>query len=116
VHRGRVLPEAGSGGDPQDPAIEAIIEVPESVTSQSRHSLVLRGSPPHGKLVIPLEPAPQRGCRAGDPAGEMSEWLKEHAWKLLWPFATACYRFRLPLRSQPLSRDRVYSVDRCKPQ
>jgi hypothetical protein len=28
----------------------------------------------------------------------------------------ACYRFRLLLRSQPLSRDRVYSIDRRKPQ
>ena len=34
VQRGRVLPEAGNGGDPQDPEIEAIIEAPESVTSQ----------------------------------------------------------------------------------
>ena len=116
VHRGRVLPEAGSGGDPQDPAIEAIIEVAESVTSQSRHSLVLRGSPPHGTLLIPLEPAPQRWCRAGDPAGEMSEWLKEHAWKLLWRCAMACCGFRLPLRSQPVNGDRVYSIDRRKPQ
>ena len=35
--------------------IKAIIDVPESVTSQSRHSLTLSGSPPHGKLLIPLE-------------------------------------------------------------
>jgi hypothetical protein len=46
----------------------------------------------------------------------MSEWLKEHAWKLLWRFAMACCRFRLPLRSQPLNRERVYSIDRRKPQ
>jgi hypothetical protein len=25
--------------------------------------------------------------------GEMSEWLKEHAWKLLSRSAMACYRF-----------------------
>ena len=56
VQRGRVLPEAGNGGAPEsgDAEIEAIIEVPESVTSQSRHSLVLQGSPPSGKLLIPL--------------------------------------------------------------
>jgi hypothetical protein len=68
VQRGRVLPEAGNGNGGA-PEIDAIIEVPESVTSQSRHSLTLSGSPPHGKLLIPLN-------------GEMSEWLKEHAWKL----------------------------------
>ena len=54
VQRGRVLPEAGNGNS-GDPKIEAIIEVPESVTSQSRHSLTLSGSPPSGKLLIPFE-------------------------------------------------------------
>ena len=56
VQRGRVLPEAGkgNGGDPQNANIKATIDVPESVTSQSRHSLTLSGSPPHGKLLIPL--------------------------------------------------------------
>src|SRR5205809_5787574 len=42
VQRGRVLPEAGNGNG-GDPEIEVIIEVPESVTSQSRHSLTLSG-------------------------------------------------------------------------
>jgi hypothetical protein len=57
VQRGRVLPEAGNGngGDPQNAEIKAIIEVPDSVTSRSRHSLTLSGSPPHGKLLIPFE-------------------------------------------------------------
>jgi hypothetical protein len=52
-----VLPEVinGNGGDPQNAEIEAIIDVPESVTSQSRHSLLLQGSPPSGKLLIPFE-------------------------------------------------------------
>ena len=51
-----MLPEAGNGngGDPQNAGIKASIDVPESVTSQSRHSLTLSGSPPHGKLLIPL--------------------------------------------------------------
>ena len=39
----------------EDPPDKAIIDVSESVTSQSRHSLVLSGSPPHGKLLIPFE-------------------------------------------------------------
>ena len=41
--------------------------------------------------------------------------LKEHAWKLLWRFATACCRFRLPLRSQQLNGDRVSVIDHRKP-
>jgi len=57
VQRGRVLPEApnGNGGDRQNAEIKAIIAVPESVTSQSRHSLTLSGSPPTGKLLIPFD-------------------------------------------------------------
>ncbi len=57
VQRGHVLPGArnGNGGDPQNAEIKAIIDVSESVTSQSRHSLTLSGSPPHGKLLIPFE-------------------------------------------------------------
>ena len=52
VQRGRVLPVTGNGNgaepDSGDAEIEAIIEVPDSVTSQSRHSLTLSGSPPSG--------------------------------------------------------------------
>jgi hypothetical protein len=33
--------------------------------------------------------------------------MKEHAWKLLWQSATACYGFRLLLRNQPLNGERV---------
>jgi integrase len=36
------------------PAIETLIEVSEELTSQLRHSLLLRGDPPSGKLLIPL--------------------------------------------------------------
>jgi hypothetical protein len=35
--------------------IDAVVEVSDAVTSQSRHSLRLSGSPPSGKLLIPLE-------------------------------------------------------------
>jgi hypothetical protein len=57
VQRGGVLPKAGNGGDSEigNGEIQAIVEAPESVTSQSRHSLTLSGSPPHGKLLIPFE-------------------------------------------------------------
>ena len=60
VQRGRVLPVTGSGtgngadAEGGDAEIEAIIAVSDSVTSQSRHSLLLQGSPPSGKLLIPL--------------------------------------------------------------
>src|SRR5207247_3791095 len=56
VRRGSVLPAASNGnGNTDGPEITAIVEVPENVTSQSRHSLLLQGSPPSGKLLIPLE-------------------------------------------------------------
>ncbi len=35
--------------------IQTVVEVGDDLTSQSGHSLVLRGSPPAGKLLIPLE-------------------------------------------------------------
>jgi integrase len=61
VQRGRMLPVTGTGngGDSEggdDAEIEALIKVdaPEGVTSQLRHSLLLQGSPPSGKLLIPL--------------------------------------------------------------
>ena len=58
VQRGQVLPMTGNGNgaDPDggDAEIEAIIDVPDSVTSQSRHSLLLQGLAPSGKLLIPL--------------------------------------------------------------
>ena len=55
AQRGRVLPDSGNNGDqPQSAEIKAIVNMPESVTSQSRHSLTLSGSPPAGKLLIPL--------------------------------------------------------------
>ena len=44
----------GDGSQAQDAEIKAVVEVPEGVTSQSRHSLTLSGSPPSGKLLIPL--------------------------------------------------------------
>ena len=55
------LPYAEST-DPQNAEIKAIIDVPESVTSQSRHSLVLQGSRPSGKLLIPLIGELPSGC------------------------------------------------------
>jgi hypothetical protein len=43
----------GNQSEADDAAIEAVVEVSDDPTSQSRHSLVLRESPPAGKLLIP---------------------------------------------------------------
>ena len=40
---------------PDEGGIDALVEVSGELTSQSRHSLRLSGSPPSGKLLIPLE-------------------------------------------------------------
>ena len=45
----------GNGKPASDAEIETIVEVGDDLTSQSRHSLLLQGSPPSGKLLIPLE-------------------------------------------------------------
>ena len=73
----------GNGDGANETEIQTVVEVGDDLTSQSRHSLVLRGSPPAGKLLIPSN-------------GEMSEWLKEHAWK-------ACVGETLPWVRIPLS-------------
>ena len=52
--RGQDPPRCGSTGELRK-EIEAIVEVAGGLTSQSRHSLVLRGSPPAAKLLIPLK-------------------------------------------------------------
>ena len=49
----------GNGADGNGEAatadeIETVVEVSDDLTSQSRHSLLLQGSPPSGKLLIPL--------------------------------------------------------------
>src|SRR2546422_2177409 len=83
VQRGRVLPKAGNGGDSESGTgeIEAIVEAPESVTSQSRHSLTLSGSPPHGKLLIPLARRDVRvveGARLESDSGEHHQATPKH--------------------------------------
>ena len=45
----------GNGKPANDNEIATIVEVADDLTSQSRHSLLLSGSPPSGKLLIPLE-------------------------------------------------------------
>ena len=51
----RVGDAANGNGEPgNDAEIATIVEVADDLTSQSRHSLLLQGSPPSGKLLIPL--------------------------------------------------------------
>ena len=40
----------GNGKPANDSEFETIVEVADDLTSQSRHSLLLQGSPPSGKL------------------------------------------------------------------
>ncbi|HXH24234.1 MAG TPA: hypothetical protein VNI78_03230, partial [Vicinamibacterales bacterium] len=54
---------------PDEGGIDALVEVSDELTSQSRHSLRLSGSPPHGKLLIPPETAPTRTERASGTPG-----------------------------------------------
>jgi integrase len=54
LRRGSDAPN-GNGKPASDAEIAAIVEVADDLTSHSRHSLRLSGSPPSGKLLIPLE-------------------------------------------------------------
>ena len=45
----------GNGKPASEAEIATIVEVADDLTSQSRHSLLLQGSPPSAKLLIPLE-------------------------------------------------------------
>jgi hypothetical protein len=63
----------GVGEAPDEGGIDALVEVSDELTSQSRHSLRLSGSPPSGKLLIPLERRDVRvveGARLESEAGE----------------------------------------------
>jgi hypothetical protein len=63
----------GNGKPADDTEIATIVEVANDLTSQSRHSLLLSGSPPSGKLLIPLSRRDVRvveGARLESEAGE----------------------------------------------
>ena len=58
-----------------------IVEVSDDLTSQSRQSLLLQGSPPSGKLLIPLERRDGRvveGARLENESGERHQVLPKH--------------------------------------
>jgi hypothetical protein len=68
---------------PDKGGIDALVEVSGEVTSQSRHSLRLSGSPPSGKLLIPLERRDVRvveGARLESDASEPRRDVPKHLW------------------------------------
>ena len=61
--------------------IDALVEVSDALTSQSRDSLRLSGSPPHGKLLIPLERRDVRvveGARLENDSGDAHGVILKH--------------------------------------
>jgi hypothetical protein len=66
---------------PDEGGIDALVEVSGELTSQSRHSLRLSGSPPHGKLLIPLERRDVRvveGARLESDSGDPHRAAPKH--------------------------------------
>jgi hypothetical protein len=65
----------GKEDAPDEGGIDALVEVSDELTSQSRHSLRLSGSSPSGKLLIPLE---RRDVRVVEGARLESEARQPH--------------------------------------
>jgi hypothetical protein len=65
----------GNGDGANQTEIPATVEVSDDLTSQSRHNLVLRGSPPAGKLLIPLN---RRDVRVVEGARLESDYGQHH--------------------------------------
>ena len=75
--------DSGKGKEeaPDEGGIDALVEVPDEFTSQSRHSLRLSGSPPSGKLLIPLERRDVRvveGARLESDSGDAHRATPKH--------------------------------------
>jgi len=71
----------GNGDGAGETEIPTFVEVGDDLTSQSRHSLLLRGSPPAGKLLIPLERRDVRvveGARLENDSGEPHRVIPKH--------------------------------------
>ena len=85
----------GYGERSNDAEIETIVEVAADLTSQSRYGLLLQGSPPSDKLLIPLE---RRDVRVVEGARLESEWGQAYR-------ATPKQLFR--------QREQRFSVARC---
>jgi len=71
----------GNGDGANETEIQTVVEVGDDLTSQSRHSLVLRGSPPAGKLLIPIERRDVRvveGARLESDLGDAHQVIPKH--------------------------------------
>ena len=71
----------GNGDGANETEIQTVVEVGDDLTSQSRHSLVLRGSPPAGKLLIPLARRHVRvveGARLENESGDAHQVTPNH--------------------------------------
>jgi integrase len=71
----------GNGDGANETEIQTVVEVGDDLTSQSRHSLLLRGSPPAGKLLIPLKRRDVRvveGARLENDSGELHRVVPKH--------------------------------------
>ena len=71
----------GNGKPANDAEIETIVEVAADVTSQAHHRLLLSGSPPSGKLLIPLARRDVRvveGARLESHSGELHRTIPKH--------------------------------------
>ena len=72
----------GNGQPANDAEVETIVEVADDLTSQSRHSLLLQGSPPSGKLLIPLKRRDVRvveGARLENDIGDQRQATPRHS-------------------------------------
>jgi len=71
----------GRGEAAHSTEIETVVEVADDLTSQSRHSLLLSGSPPSGKLLIPLNRRDVRvveGARLENDCGDSRQAILKH--------------------------------------
>ena len=71
----------GNGDGANQTEIPAIVKVSDDLTSPSRHSLILRGSPPAGKLLIPLARRDVRvveGARLESDCGQAHRAIPKH--------------------------------------
>jgi integrase len=74
-------PANGNGKPADDAEIATVVEVAGDLTSQSRHSLLLSGSPPSGKLLIPLARRDVRvveGARLENDSGDSYRATPKH--------------------------------------
>jgi hypothetical protein len=72
----------GNGDGTNETELQTVVEVGDDLTSQSRHSLLLRGSPPAGKLLIPLARRDVRvveGARLESEAGQQHQATSKRA-------------------------------------